>query len=253
MIQPYFGLQCLNGPTSLVWTPTTTQSLAITTSPTCPYITDPESTLACQMYNYLSKLQGASSGGSSMTSSLLSQLIAESLFKASGSGSGTNVNCAYSSNPTSANLLCYLYCMIQLYYGLLCLDGPTSLVWIPTTTKTIAITTSPTCPYSTDPESTLACQMYIYLSELQGASSGGSLMTSQLTVQTLFKGSGSGSGTDVICVYSSNPTSAELLCSLYCMIQPYFGLQCMNGPSSFTWSLSSTTKGISGKILSNLF
>jgi len=134
MIQPYFGLQCLNAPTSLVWTPTTIATKAATTSPTCPYITDPQSTLACQMYNYLTQLQGASSGGSSLPSGL-SQLIAAALFKGSGSGSGSNVNCTYSNDPTSANLLCYLYCMIQPYFGYQCLNAPTSLAWTPLATS----------------------------------------------------------------------------------------------------------------------
>jgi len=196
------------------------------------------------MYYYLVKLQGASSGASSMNSGLLGQLIAESLFKASGSGSGTNVNCAYSSNPTSANLLCYLYCMIQPYYGLQCLNGPTSLVWTPTTTSTRSTTISPQCPYITDPESTLACQMYYYLTKLQVASSGGSSTASgllaQLVAESLFKASGSGSGTNVNCAYSNNPTSANLLCYLYCMIQPYYGLQCLNGPTSLMWTPTST-------------
>jgi len=229
-IQSYLGFICQN------YTITSAISSGTTVS-TCPYISDPQSSLACQMYSYLTQLQDSASGGSSM-SSVLSQLLTGAFFKGSGSGSGIYVNCSYRNDPTSANLLCYLYCMIQPYFGLQCLNAPTSLVWTPTTSASKAATTSLTCPYIADPQSTLACQMYNYLTQLQGASSGGSSLSSsisQLIAAALFKGSGSGSGGYVNCSYSNYPTSANLLCYLYCMIQPYFGLQCLNAPTSLVW------------------
>jgi hypothetical protein len=199
------------------------------------------------MYTYLTQLQATSSGGSSMTSAL-SQLVASNLFRGSGSGSGYYVNCLYSSDPTSANLLCYLYCMIQSYYGLQCSNAPTSLSWLPATTTAGSTTVTPMCPYISDLKASIACPMYYYLTNLQQASSGGSsALLSALMAEALFRGSGSGSTNYVNCIYSNDTTSANLLCYLYCNIQPYFGIQCSNGSAYLMWSgLSSTTFGSSG-------
>ena len=220
-IQPFYGQQCLNGPTSLSWTQTTTVNIN-----SCPFSSDPESVLACSLYQRLLQLQKASSTDSSAFNSVLNLNI----FKGSGSGSGGFINCTYASNPTSANLLCYLYCMIQPFYSQQCFNGPISLSW---TQTTVANTNS--CPFSSDPENVLVCSLYQRLLQLQTSSSTDPSAFSSVLNLNIYKGSGSGSEGYVNCTYSSNPTSANLLCYLFCLIQPFYGQQCLNGPTSLSW------------------
>merc|ERR1711974_383310 len=101
-------------------------------------------------------------------------------FMGESSGSGGAVSCIDASNPTSADLLCNLWCDIQEFYGQSCMT-----VWTTTTTKTAAppgfgglqpsgdsgisapATTPLPCPYDGMMEGDLHCSLWKELTSFQ--------------------------------------------------------------------------------------
>ena len=158
---------------------------------TCPYINDPESVKACQLWEELVVLQNSDLSISENSSAI-----------SGGSEPGDmnpkkNVTCSFSENPTSADLLCELWCGVKSYSDIACVS----------------------CPYINDQEAVEACKLWEELLVLQNSDEldGGSG-----SLDTLI--------TNVSCIHIDNPTSSLLLCDLWCGIQSYSGVNCMTCP-----------------------
>ena len=99
--------------------------------------------------------------------------------------------CIYEKNPTSSELLCDLWCDIQAYDGLECIQCPKK--------------------YKDDPEEEELCNLWFELSSLNSTYA---LLppTSNFTV----------------CPFINNPTSSTSLCELWCTIQTFKGGKCID-------------------------
>ena len=107
------------------------------------------------------------------------------------------VSCPYKDNPTSSSRMCNLWCELQLYSGKKCIE----------------------CPYENDPESEKLCELHEQL---------------QLLAYTPFDPATSATSVQkVTCAYEDNPTSADLLCNLWCKIQAYSNKECIQCPEQY--------------------
>ena len=104
--------------------------------------------------------------------------------------------CKYETHNTSSQILCDLWCQVQTYKEELC------------------------CPelYIGDNEEQLLCQLWTELEELKESVSNVSTIMPVSPTQ---------------CIYEKNPTSSELLCDLWCDIQAYDGLECIQCPKKY--------------------
>ena len=148
-----------------------------TTQQPCPqlYQTHQHSSILCQLWAELETLQEEEQQG--LTVAPLSP-----------------VNCLYSNYSEGADLLCELYCKVELYKGLQC---------------------RPLCPevYRRNNESALLCQLW---SELQDNDS----MTHQPTLSP------------VECPHEDNQSGA-LICELWCQVAATQGSQCVSCPQKY--------------------
>ena len=102
----------------------------------CPYLLDPESTALCSLFYQLVTLQ---SEANHTTVGI------------------QEVTCPYMDNPTSASLLCELWCQVEEFSGSFCLDSPTS----PQSSSTPStISTSVSCPYDSYTNNYVLCQLW---------------------------------------------------------------------------------------------
>lgn len=108
----------------------------------------------------------------------------------------SNKECIHALNPNSAEKLCNLWCQVQSYTGSTCCDGP----------------------YIGDPEEDLLCKLWNELQELEDVNG--------MNPTTIIP------STPVDCVYTSNPTSSEPLCDLWCKIQVHKGSECIQCPKN---------------------
>ena len=216
---------------------------------TCPYTDDPEAVKACDLWEDLVVLENLEEPASTTSED---QSTGDPNLEDSISGVSTvkkNVTCSYSDNLTSASLLCDLWCGIQLFNGINCV----------------------TCPYISDPEAEKACDLWEVFLMLQnskepvntttgdpssGEPSSGDPSSGDPSSGDPSSGdpssgdpsSGDPSSGDsslgdpnsedivikknVTCSYSDNPTSAALLCELWCGIQELNGINCVTCPYS---------------------
>ena len=110
----------------------------------------------------------------------------------------TPVVCLYEGNPRSSEALCLLYCELQSYNGHYC------------------------CPqtYLDDPEGNILCQLWAELEDLKEAN--GTELTTDFPLMP------------VDCLYENNPSSSEILCSLWCEIQTHSGSVCTECPQKYS-------------------
>merc|ERR1712015_26300 len=238
--------------------------------PACPHQFDPEYVKACQYYDQLNLLQAANNAGAS---SILEDLITDGLYMGQSSGSGGAVSCVDASNPTSADLLCNLWCDIQEFYGQSCMT-----VWTTTTTTTAApgfaglqpsgdsgISTSSTtplpCPYNGMMEGDLHCSLWEELTSFQereaakpsvapngvplgpgtspngdsGAAPNGAILGPGVSPNGL-------PSSDIFktpCMYEDHPTNSTTLCNLWCQIIAYKSGECLpTGSCPYTGQVS---------------
>ena len=107
------------------------------------------------------------------------------------------IDCLYSNHSDGADLLCELFCKVQLYKGLQC---------------------NPLCPevYRNNSANHQLCQLWSELQELEDNDS-----MNQLTTLN-----------PVECPHENN-LSGNLTCSLWCQIITYKGSQCISCPQSY--------------------
>ena len=152
----------------------------------CPYRLDPESELLCQLVTELNQLASNSTSYHS---------------------SSNAVNCPYLDNPTSAFLLCNLWCQVQGYLGNTC-----------TNTTTLApTTTAPICPYLSYTNQVTLCDLWLSLQSLT--------LSTPVT-----------SASPTLIVYSTCPhfglADAILACELWCQVnQLQSNTICSGGPT----------------------
>ena len=162
-----------------------------TDPPVCPYEDriDPYDDTLCKLWSELEGLRSSTNQSSTI-----------------GPGAGGDITCPYLSSPEYSDEMCSMWCEIQ-------------------SLKDDKICREP-CPYENDPEYDLACQYWERLNELEDASRQGSSEFDIVVAAETFMGSVGGSGVSVTCVDKDNPTSAQLLCNLWCKIQDFYGLEC---------------------------
>ena len=217
---------------------------------TCPYKDDLEAVKACELWEELVVLQNTHIPGTgNLTLDDTSSGEPSSGDPSSGDPSledqgseGTsfgettskkNVTCFHKKNPSSADLLCELWCGVQEYSGVTCVS----------------------CPYISDPEAVQACELWeellmlqnTNLSESEGQNSedpslgeqspedptSGSSSSGDPTTAIVSPGDPSSTNStkkNVTCSHINNPTSSELLCELWCGVQEYSGLNCVICP-----------------------
>ena len=155
------------------------------TNATCPYSQDPEAATLCALYN---QLQGLQKGSGSTIGPYAGSAAAQ-------------VVCPYTGNPTSAYLLCSLWCQIQAYYSKVCMQ----------------------CPFLGYTDATVLCQLWAQIS--QAVSGGSGLITGSSSSSTSWAGT----------PYSSCPylqlRDGVLACYLWCELQSLTrGSRCVGGP-----------------------
>ena len=173
----------------------------------CPYLTDPNPLTACQLW---CELRDVSSGQDCLDAPVCPYENATDPYdgqlcnlwmeleglKLNNNTQPTSpldqITCHYETSTEYSNELCNLWCEIQ--------------------TLSRAKECTQACIYQFDPEHVKACNYLEQLTNLEVAANGGSADLSQLIVEGLYKGAGSG-GT-VTCIDENNPTSEDLLCFL---------------------------------------
>merc|ERR1712015_127658 len=202
----------------------------------CPYITDANPLTACQLWCELRDVssgqdcigapvcpyENATSPYDSQLCDLWRQLEGLKLGNATVPPSLEKVTCHFETSPSYSTELCDLWCEVQQLGE--------------------AKECGPACPHQFDPEYVKACQYYDQLNLLQAANNAGaSSILEDLITDGLYMGQSSGSGGAVSCVDASNPTSADLLCNLWCDIQEFYGQSCMT-----VWTTTTTTTAAPG-------
>ena len=198
----------------------------ITDYSTCPYIGGPAENTFCSLWCQIQQFGNGTScqnspqcpydNGTFSAAYIptLCDLWAQNEDLVSGSGgsgslSGSTVQCPYSNEPAQySGPLCLYWCEAQR----LC-EGNVCELQIP-------------CPFQSDPEEALLCQLFEQLQMLLSGSGSATISSSSSDL------------TDVTCPYINNPTSASNLCELWCNIQEFYGSVCA---SKTTFNPISTT------------
>ena len=108
------------------------------------------------------------------------------------------IKCKYENNPTSADILCELWCDITKYDDTRCIKCPVE--------------------YINDPEEDILCSLYSDL-EMEKYPSNLQITTSSPEDYE-----------PVSCPYKDNPTSSARLCNLWCELQLHSGKKCIDCP-----------------------
>ena len=158
-----------------------------TTQEPCPevYQSQPHQDLLCQLWAELEGLQEKE--GDLTTSVTMTQL--------------TSTDCLYSNYSEGADLLCQLYCQVQLYKGSEC---------------------RPPCPelYRNNTEKDLLCQLWSELEELKETDSDPGSVSQVSPARP------------VECPHERGPSGA-LACSLWCEIVTFQDSQCLDCPQAY--------------------
>ena len=112
----------------------------------------------------------------------------------------TSINCLYSNYSEGADLLCELYCQVELYKGSEC---------------------RPICPevYRNNTQKDLLCQLWSELEEIKDTETGSMILVTPVE--------------PVDCPHESSP-SGHLACSLWCEIINLQGSQCLECPQDYS-------------------
>ena len=160
-----------------------------TTVQNCPYTSDPEYILACQLYGELESIKTAENLSSSTQSSQTFSTQA--------------VECLYLSNPTSSKLLCELWCQLQSFQSKICSTASTTQI----------STKREECPYDLFTNSEILCDLWTQIQEAESfqttlQSSVGSTLSGQTSTEAV--------GVPYISCPFRNITDGYLACSLWC-------------------------------------
>ncbi len=169
----------------------------------CPYLLDPESTTICSLYYQLVTLQ---SEANQTTLGI------------------QEVTCPYLDNPTSANLLCQLWCQVEEFSGNNCQDISST---IPISSTASSETTSGPCPFDSYTNKDVLCPLWTELKAALDAiptsteaSSTGTFSTAESNIQVPYS----------TCPHI-NLTDGDLACQMWCSLQDLsFDVLCIGGP-----------------------